>query len=105
MQNSTYEPLKNRIMDQRVNMIDGCYRCMGKKSVNETKRLPVQYSVGSDYLYTYRTYDVRRKYINREITKEQYEQLISVLRNKRTSSNDGKVNRFDALALQNRRLR
>ena len=82
MKNKAFYPFENKIMDKRVNIIETDLRNENRRCINEVNRLPVKYSVGNDYLYTYRIFDIKKKYINREITKEQYEILMRIVRDK-----------------------
>lgn len=82
MKNKAFYPFENKIMDKRVNIIETDLRNKNRRCINEVNRLPVKYSVGNDYLYTYRIFDIKKKYINREITKEQYEMLMRIVRDK-----------------------
>lgn len=82
MKNRIVNEFKNKIIDKRINIVETDVRDRNKKCLNEVRRLPVEYSIGNDYLYTYRVYYIKKKYINGEITKEQYEKMIDVIREK-----------------------
>lgn len=82
MKNRPINEFENRIMDKRVNIIEPGMQNRHKKTLNEVQRLPVKYSIGNDYLYTYRIYNIKKKYVNGEITKDQYDDLVKVIRKK-----------------------
>ena len=82
MKNRTINEFENRIMDKRVNIIEPGMHNKNKKTLNEVQRLPVKYSIGNDYLYTYRIYNIKKKYVNGEITKDQYDNMVKIIRKK-----------------------
>lgn len=82
MKNRTINEFENRIMDKRVNIIEPSMQNRNKKTLNELQRLPVKYSIGNDYLYTHRIYNIKKKYVNGEITKDQYDKMMKVIRRK-----------------------
>ena len=109
MKNRTVNEFENRIMNKRVNIIETSVQSRNKKSPNEIQRLPVQYSVGNDYLYTYRLYEIRKKYVNGEITKEQYEKLTNIVKSKmmenKSKTKKCNGNYYDLEAMKNKKLK
>ena len=82
MKNRVVKEYENKIIDKRINIIEPELQNRNKKSLNEVRRSPVKYSIGHDYLYTYRIYDIKKKYINGEISREQYENVMTIIKNK-----------------------
>ena len=109
MKNRIFNEFENKIMDKRVNIVETEAQNRNKKCLNEVRRLPVKYSIGNDYLYTYRIYYIKKKYINGEITKEQYEKMINVIRKKTLGDKRGLKVRFSDLhdleAMKNKKFK
>ena len=82
MKNRLHKEFENKIGDDKINLVELDMLNNGRNSLNETQRLPVKYSVGKDYLYTHRMYLFKKKYINGEISKDEYENIIKFIQGK-----------------------
>ena len=73
-------------------------------TLNETKREPIKYSIGNDYLYTNRMYGLKKRYMNGEITKEQYKEMTQLVKQKARSINVRKIvsDRYDLEPYRNK---
>lgn len=109
MKNRPINEFENRIMDKRVNIIESEVQNGNKKTLNEVRRLPVKYSIGNDYLYTHRIYSIKKKYINGEITKDQYNNMIEVIRKKSLENKHGmnirSSNKHDLESMKNKKYK